>query len=83
MKFPTVDVRYNNLRVEAECRVVRGKPLPTIWNSLQSLIFVSVLLLLQIDLEIYQDFCIHVIMCLMLDVEICSEWLPEAIFTSQ
>uniref|UniRef100_A0A166B526 ABC transporter domain-containing protein n=1 Tax=Daucus carota subsp. sativus TaxID=79200 RepID=A0A166B526_DAUCS len=39
LKFPTVDVRYNNLRVEAECRVVRGKPLPTIWNSLQSLIF--------------------------------------------
>ncbi|KAH6761149.1 pleiotropic drug resistance 5, partial [Perilla frutescens var. frutescens] len=32
--FPTIEVRYNKLRVEAECEVVKGKPLPTLWNSL-------------------------------------------------
>ncbi|WOH15119.1 hypothetical protein DCAR_0934656 [Daucus carota subsp. sativus] len=39
LKFPTVEVRYNNLHVEAECEVVSGKPLPTLWNSLQRMIF--------------------------------------------
>nr|XP_017241624.1 PREDICTED: pleiotropic drug resistance protein 3-like isoform X1 [Daucus carota subsp. sativus] len=39
LKLPTVEVRYNNLHVEAECEVVHGKPLPTIWNSLQSMFF--------------------------------------------
>ncbi|KAG5237170.1 pleiotropic drug resistance protein [Salix suchowensis] len=34
MKLPTVEVRYKNLSVEAECEVVDGKPLPTIWNSI-------------------------------------------------
>ncbi|KAI5658381.1 hypothetical protein M9H77_27174 [Catharanthus roseus] len=33
IELPTVEVRYNNLRVEAECEVVHGKPLPTLWNS--------------------------------------------------
>ncbi|KAM7279762.1 hypothetical protein ACFE04_006896 [Oxalis oulophora] len=33
MKLPTVEVRYNNLSVEAECEIVQGKPLPTLWNS--------------------------------------------------
>ncbi|KAK1401931.1 ABC transporter domain-containing protein [Heracleum sosnowskyi] len=37
LKFPTVEVRYTNLHVEAQCNVVHGKPLPTLWNSLQSL----------------------------------------------
>ncbi|KAH7542900.1 hypothetical protein FEM48_Zijuj02G0124200 [Ziziphus jujuba var. spinosa] len=36
MKLPTVEVRYKNLSVKAECEVVHGKPLPTLWNSLKS-----------------------------------------------
>ncbi|KAI3810520.1 hypothetical protein L1987_20136 [Smallanthus sonchifolius] len=39
VQLPYVEVRYKNLRVEAECDVVDGKPLPTLWNSLQSLPF--------------------------------------------
>ncbi|XP_051146776.1 pleiotropic drug resistance protein 3-like [Andrographis paniculata] len=38
VELPTIEVRYSNLRVEAECEVVYGKPLPTLWNSLKSLI---------------------------------------------
>ncbi|TXG71480.1 hypothetical protein EZV62_000059 [Acer yangbiense] len=34
VKLPTVEVRYKDLIVEAECEIVRGKPLPTLWNSL-------------------------------------------------
>ncbi|KAF4389693.1 hypothetical protein F8388_009826 [Cannabis sativa] len=37
VKLPTVEVRYKNLRVEAECEVVHGKPLPTLWNSFKSI----------------------------------------------
>lgn len=51
LKLPTVEVRYNNLHVEAECEVVNGKPLPTIWNSLQSMFFVSGYCSLKIKLE--------------------------------
>ncbi|KAI8028256.1 hypothetical protein LOK49_LG02G02435 [Camellia lanceoleosa] len=40
VKLLIVEVRYNNLRVEAECEVVHGKPLPTLWNSLKSILFV-------------------------------------------
>ncbi|KAM3693822.1 hypothetical protein ACJW31_07G013300 [Castanea mollissima] len=40
VKLPTVEVRYKNLRVEAECEVVHGKPLPTLWNSLRSVLSV-------------------------------------------
>ncbi|KAK9161846.1 hypothetical protein Syun_008187 [Stephania yunnanensis] len=40
VELPTVEVRYKNLCVEAECEVVHGKPLPTLWNSLKSMIFV-------------------------------------------
>ncbi|XP_043687959.1 pleiotropic drug resistance protein 3-like [Telopea speciosissima] len=36
VKLPTVEVRYKNLSVEAECEVVHGKPLPTLWNSFRS-----------------------------------------------
>ncbi|KAF5739958.1 Pleiotropic drug resistance 9 [Tripterygium wilfordii] len=36
VKLPTVEVRYKNLCVEAECQVVRGKALPTLWNSAKS-----------------------------------------------
>ncbi|KAH7834726.1 hypothetical protein Vadar_019026 [Vaccinium darrowii] len=35
VEFPTVRVRYNDLRVQAECEIVQGKPLPTLWNSLK------------------------------------------------
>ncbi|XP_074347455.1 pleiotropic drug resistance protein 3-like [Apium graveolens] len=35
LEYPTVEVRYQNLCVEAECEVVHGKPLPTLWNSLK------------------------------------------------
>ncbi|KAI3509212.1 hypothetical protein L1887_24319 [Cichorium endivia] len=38
VQLPSVEVRYKNLRVEAECEVVHGKPLPTLWNSLQNML---------------------------------------------
>ncbi|XP_058191666.1 pleiotropic drug resistance protein 3-like isoform X1 [Rhododendron vialii] len=38
VELPTVVVRYNSFRVEAECEVVRGKPLPTLWNSVIRLV---------------------------------------------
>ncbi|KAJ1264617.1 hypothetical protein BS78_08G013200 [Paspalum vaginatum] len=30
---PAVEVRWRDVRVEAECQVVQGKPLPTLWNA--------------------------------------------------
>lgn len=41
VKLPTIEVRYTNLSIEAECEVVYGKPLPTLWNSFKSMISVS------------------------------------------
>ncbi|EXB53834.1 Pleiotropic drug resistance protein 3 [Morus notabilis] len=39
VKLPTVEVRYKNLHVEAECQVVNGKPpLPTLWNALKNML---------------------------------------------
>ncbi|WCJ30771.1 ABC transporter G family member 37 [Euphorbia peplus] len=38
VKLPTVEVRYKNLCVEAECKVVHGRPLPTLWNTAKSMI---------------------------------------------
>ncbi|CAL9110514.1 unnamed protein product, partial [Musa textilis] len=38
VKLPTIEVRYKNLSVEAECQVVEGKPLPTLWNTAKSMI---------------------------------------------
>ncbi|XWS42285.1 hypothetical protein CRYUN_Cryun16bG0001700 [Craigia yunnanensis] len=38
VNLPTVEVRFKNLRVEAECDVVHGKPIPTLWNSLKTVI---------------------------------------------
>ncbi|PON68433.1 ABC transporter-like [Parasponia andersonii] len=38
VKLPTIEVRYENLYVEAECRIVRGKPLPTLWNAVKDVI---------------------------------------------
>ncbi|XP_010529759.1 PREDICTED: ABC transporter G family member 37 isoform X2 [Tarenaya hassleriana] len=33
VELPTIEVRYEHLLVEAECEVVEGKALPTLWNS--------------------------------------------------
>ncbi|TYH50673.1 hypothetical protein ES332_D10G222300v1 [Gossypium tomentosum] len=33
VQLPSVEVRYKNLSVQAECQVVHGKPLPTLWNA--------------------------------------------------
>jgi hypothetical protein len=40
---PTVEVRWRDVQVEAECQVVHGKPLPTIWNAVVSNLSVRVL----------------------------------------
>lgn len=41
VRLPTVEVRYRNLSVEADCKVVRGSPLPTLWNTAKSILSVS------------------------------------------
>ncbi|KAH9780005.1 ABC transporter G family member 37 [Citrus sinensis] len=38
VQLPTVEVRFKNLGVEAECEVVSGKPLPTLWNATKSML---------------------------------------------
>ncbi|KAK4476752.1 hypothetical protein RD792_015912 [Penstemon davidsonii] len=38
VRLPSVEVRFSNLSVEAECQVVHGKPLPTLWNALIGMI---------------------------------------------
>ncbi|CAI9101369.1 OLC1v1038675C1 [Oldenlandia corymbosa var. corymbosa] len=38
IELPSVEVRYNDLLIEAECEVVSGKALPTLWNSFKSLL---------------------------------------------
>ncbi|CAF1813106.1 unnamed protein product [Brassica napus] len=35
VEFPSIEVRYEHLSVEAKCEVVEGKALPTLWNSLK------------------------------------------------
>ncbi|GKV53502.1 hypothetical protein SLEP1_g60023 [Rubroshorea leprosula] len=37
LELPTIEVRYQNLCVEAECEVVQGKPLPTLWNTIRGI----------------------------------------------
>ncbi|XVE63469.1 hypothetical protein DITRI_Ditri07aG0023000 [Diplodiscus trichospermus] len=39
VKLPTVEVRYRNLCVEAKCDLIHGKALPTLWNTLQSILY--------------------------------------------
>ncbi|XVF72815.1 hypothetical protein PTKIN_Ptkin12aG0150800 [Pterospermum kingtungense] len=34
LELPTIEVRFKNLAVEAECEVVHGKTLPTLWNTI-------------------------------------------------
>uniref|UniRef100_A0A803KN58 ABC transporter domain-containing protein n=1 Tax=Chenopodium quinoa TaxID=63459 RepID=A0A803KN58_CHEQI len=36
LQFPAVKVKYKNLFVDARCKVVDGKPLPTLWNTFKS-----------------------------------------------
>lgn len=43
MEFPSIEVRYEHLGVEAACEVVEGKALPTLWNSLKRVFLVSIL----------------------------------------
>ncbi|KAJ4822694.1 hypothetical protein Tsubulata_024898 [Turnera subulata] len=38
LDLPTLEVRYQNLRVEVECEVVHGTPLPTLWNTVKNTI---------------------------------------------
>ncbi|KAL3620696.1 drug-responsive transcription factor pdr3 [Castilleja foliolosa] len=38
VKLPSIEVRYKSVNVEAECEVVYGKPLPTLWNSLKAIL---------------------------------------------
>ncbi|XP_030477545.1 pleiotropic drug resistance protein 3-like isoform X2 [Syzygium oleosum] len=38
VKLPTIEVRYLNLCIQADCEIVEGKPLPTLWNSLKSML---------------------------------------------
>ncbi|KAI4344716.1 hypothetical protein L6164_011910 [Bauhinia variegata] len=38
IKLATVEVRYQNLCVEVECQIVKGKPIPTLWNTLKGAI---------------------------------------------
>ncbi|KAJ0976466.1 hypothetical protein J5N97_018431 [Dioscorea zingiberensis] len=38
VRLPTIEVRYSDLCVEAECQVVQGKPLPTLWNAAKGIL---------------------------------------------
>ncbi|OVA16670.1 ABC transporter-like [Macleaya cordata] len=40
IKLPTVEVRYKNLCVEAECKVVHHKSMPSLWNSVKGMFYV-------------------------------------------
>ncbi|KAK1560341.1 hypothetical protein Q3G72_025513 [Acer saccharum] len=42
LELPTVEVRFQNLSVEAECSVVHGDPLPTLWNTIKYIFFVMI-----------------------------------------
>ncbi|PPD88650.1 hypothetical protein GOBAR_DD14392 [Gossypium barbadense] len=41
LEFPTIEVRFQNLSVEADCEVVQGKPIPTLWNTITSVFSVT------------------------------------------
>lgn len=36
-----MEVRFSDLSVEAECEVVHGKPIPTLWNTVKGILSVS------------------------------------------
>ncbi|TXG49276.1 hypothetical protein EZV62_025151 [Acer yangbiense] len=42
LELPTVQVRFQNLSVEAECKVVHGKSLPTLWNTIKNIFSVMI-----------------------------------------
>lgn len=42
MELPTIEVRYESLKVEAECEIVEGKALPTLWNTAKRVVSVSI-----------------------------------------
>ncbi|KAK1578736.1 hypothetical protein Q3G72_032753 [Acer saccharum] len=42
LELPTVQVRFQNLSVEAECKVVHGKSLPTLWNTTKNIFSVMI-----------------------------------------
>lgn len=42
MELPTIEVRYEGLKVEAECEIVEGKALPTLWNTAKRVLSVSI-----------------------------------------
>lgn len=44
VKLPSIEVRYSKLSVEAECQVVEGKPMPTLWNAAKGAFSVSVII---------------------------------------
>ncbi|PKI53082.1 hypothetical protein CRG98_026543, partial [Punica granatum] len=35
VKLPTIEGRYRNFCVEADCQIAHGKALPTLWNSMK------------------------------------------------
>ncbi|XP_039012083.1 pleiotropic drug resistance protein 3-like [Hibiscus syriacus] len=36
LELSTIEVRFQNLSVEADCELVQGKPIPTLWNTISS-----------------------------------------------
>lgn len=36
-----MEVRFSDLSVEAECQVIHGKPIPTLWNTIKGILSVS------------------------------------------
>ncbi|KAF3522607.1 hypothetical protein F2Q69_00048184 [Brassica cretica] len=38
IELPKVEVRFRDLSVEAECEVVHGKPIPTLWNTVKGIL---------------------------------------------
>ncbi|CAH8386671.1 unnamed protein product [Eruca vesicaria subsp. sativa] len=38
IELPMVEVRFSDLSVEAECEVVHGKPIPTLWNTIKGIL---------------------------------------------
>ncbi|KAJ0980005.1 hypothetical protein J5N97_015479 [Dioscorea zingiberensis] len=41
VEMPAVEVRYKDLNVHATCKVLHGKPLPTIWNTVMTALTVT------------------------------------------
>ncbi|ESQ56007.1 hypothetical protein EUTSA_v10024221mg [Eutrema salsugineum] len=38
IELPKVEVRFNDLSVEAECEVIHGRPIPTLWNTIKGIL---------------------------------------------